>query len=139
MMKHYCIIDLKHTMAISASEQYDGEVHHANPKSADYSLWTFEPADEPNAYYIRDLRHRKYIHVTEDYDGRVYHGDARGESARWHVFPMYDGPGGAIAVTIKDGKHGLALVASDDPDGIVHHEAPEGRMNAFWTLVPIDR
>lgn len=137
-MKLFCIVDVKSGLALRAGHVPDGCVHQAAPTSDPFALWILEPSDEPNAYYLRDALHGKYISAPETYDGRVVHSDSRtGDEAKWALFPMYEGPGGDLAVTIKDCKHSRALVAGDPPDGTIYHEEPNGRMNAFWTLVAV--
>lgn len=136
-MKLYCIVDVKHSFTLAAGTSDEDYPHHCAPSDEPRALWLLEPADD-DSFRLRDAAHGRYLVAPEVYDGRLYHrSHASDAGARWRAYPMHDGPGGSIAVTIKDCRHGLALVAGDDADGRIYHDIPNGRMNAFWTLVPV--
>jgi hypothetical protein len=104
-----CIVDLKHTQVVSAGETPGGLLRHVALHHGANALWVLEACADGKGFYIRDRLHGRCIVAPDEYDGRLYHEDALGRAnARWQIFPMYDGAGGGNAVTIKDGKFGLA-------------------------------
>jgi hypothetical protein len=135
-MTAYCIIDVKHAMALCVS---DGGLRHERLSESSRALWYLDSAGEPNTYFIRSAHSGAHLAAPDVAGGPIAcKSDPHSAGTRWTFFPMHDGPGGALAVTIKDRRHNLAVVAADEADGFVYHDVPNGRMNAFWTLVAID-
>ncbi|MCB9308339.1 MAG: hypothetical protein H6565_17215 [Lewinellaceae bacterium] len=90
-----------------------------------------------------DQSHKKYLLSGVQYDGKVYHQDINGRmpnvhiiiSTSWKLVPVAGNPG---YYHIIDLLHGKALVAGNNYDGRVYHQAPQGRKNAEWKLVKTD-
>lgn len=134
-MTIYCIVDVKHSLALR-SLRGGGALEHGAPEAHPHALWRLEEND--GLYRIADLARGDYVLAPELYDGTLAHGPLHdGAIYEWRVIPMFDGPGGALAVTIKDAAHNKAITAGDIADGRIYHDDPDGRMNAFWTLVPV--
>lgn len=126
--------DCKHSQAIVAGDNYDGNIYHQIAGERLNAQWVMRFAETVNGidyYYLQDRKHDKFLVAGDNYDGRVYHQDHAGRlNAQWAT--MW-GPAGD-SVLIIDRKHGKCLVAGDNDDNNVYHQDPNGRTNAYWKI-----